>query len=154
MKTLLERYRFFREHAGYIVGRRAECALALARAEETAQRLGLTVTWDVEDLPWDGDCEPPPVHARATVIHPMFSDVDTTSTRVMFPFFDRRDGSRGRVPEVLAALGSIGLSSWHDPYMRVVEAELFSEALGELDKEWQAEADELAERPTLAGVSP
>lgn len=35
-------YRFFREHAGYIVGRAAECALRLARAEARAESDGLT----------------------------------------------------------------------------------------------------------------
>lgn len=32
-----QRFRFFRDHAAYIVGQRAVCALALARAEELAE---------------------------------------------------------------------------------------------------------------------
>lgn len=134
-QRLAEAFRFFHEHAGYVVGRRAVGALALARAELRAREVGLTVTWGDETMPWDGDCEAPPVHACATVLHPDHADADTESTRIRFPFSARADGSRGRIPEVLAALGSIGLASWNDPYMRVVEAELCAEALDELDAE-------------------
>jgi hypothetical protein len=92
------------------------------------------------------------------VLHPDHADTDTSDLSVRFPFFDRRDGSRGRTPAVLAALGSIGLDSWRDSYVRVVEAELFSEALDELDAEHDAiatvQAAELASRATYAGVSP
>ena len=157
-RQLVEAFRFFHEHAGYVVGERAVCALRLARAEMRAKELGLKVTWDDEDLPWDGDCEAPKIHARATVLHPDHADADTSDLSVRFPFFDRKDGSRGRTPTVLAALGSIGLDSWRDSYVRVVEAELFSEALGELDAERDAiatvQASELASRATYAGVSP
>ncbi len=154
-RKLVEAFRFFHEHAGYVVGRRAVGALALARAEQRAKELGLSVTWDDEDLPWDGDCEPPRIHARATVLHPDHADADTSDVTIRFPFYDRRDGSRGRTPAVLAALGSIGLDSWRDSYVRVVEAELFAEALDALDAERDAAttvgAAELASRATLAG---
>lgn len=40
-------YRFFFEHAGYIVGERARCVLALARAEQYAR----DNDWDAEWLP-------------------------------------------------------------------------------------------------------
>ena len=33
-KELIRRYRFFFDHAGYVVGQRAVCALSLARAEQ------------------------------------------------------------------------------------------------------------------------
>jgi hypothetical protein len=33
-RKLVEAFRFFREHAGYVVGQSAVCALSLARAEE------------------------------------------------------------------------------------------------------------------------
>lgn len=42
-------YRFFREHAGYIVGRAAECAMSLARAEARAESEGLYFAWQGDD---------------------------------------------------------------------------------------------------------
>ncbi|HTQ47491.1 MAG TPA: hypothetical protein VMI75_32265 [Polyangiaceae bacterium] len=154
---LVEAFRFFHEHAGYVVGRRAVGALALARAELRAKEQGLTVTWDDEELPWDGDCPAPKVHVRAIVLHPDHADADTSDVAIRFPYFDRRDGSVGRTPAVLASLGGIGLDSMHDPYVRVVEAELFAEALAELDAARDAKAcamaDELASRATFAAGS-
>lgn len=124
-KTLQARYRWFKANMDvYIVGRSAAQAMALAKAEEKAEELGLAVDWDYEVIPWDADCPPPEVHAWACV---------------------KVDG------RVLASLGSIGLTSWRDPYMRTVEAELFQEALAYLDDEAAAEARELAQRATFAG---
>lgn len=124
-KPLEARYRFFKANAVYVVGRSAACAMALARAEQKAHELGLTVEWLPEDHPWDGDCEAPPIHVWGRVIV---------------------DGA------CIAALGGVGLTSWTDPYVRVVEAELFQEALAVLDHEDELEADKLAARATFAGV--
>jgi hypothetical protein len=158
MATLFEAFKFFREHAGYSTPPgRAKCAMDLARAEARGKAEGLKVTWNDEDMPWDGDCEAPAVHAYATVLHPDHADADTTSIAVRFPYYDRKDGTTGRVPFVLASLGGIGMDSCHDPYKRVVEAELFAEALDELDAERDAAAcigaAELASRATFAGPS-
>jgi hypothetical protein len=52
-----EAYRFFREHAGGIVGENAKGAIELARAEvllERAQDLGVAVArWEMDDEPYD-----------------------------------------------------------------------------------------------------
>lgn len=130
---LAKRYRFFRENGGGIVGESAVCALALAKAEQKAEQRGLTVTWEDEDLPWEdlrGDLETerPAIWAWAGVRHP------------------------DHPKHVLSGLGGIGLNSMRDPYVRVVEAELFSEALDALDKEDEQAASVLAERATYAGV--
>lgn len=136
MQTLYERYRFFHEHAGYVVGRSAEYALRLARAEARAQELGLKVSWEDETDSWESingeDCAPaPPIHVQASVRDP-----------------------EGGFP--LASLGSIGLLSWRDPYVRVVEAELFAEVLDEIDAEAETRtthlASEMAARPSYAGA--
>ena len=138
MKTLANRFRFFLEHAGYCTPPgRAVCAMALARAEERAETEGLSVTWEDDDLPWDGDCPAPAILQYACVYEPC-DDADPPYRR-----------------SILAGLGGIGLASWRDPYVRVVEAELFSEALDALDAERDAEssemARELASRATYAG---
>jgi hypothetical protein len=163
----LEAFRFFLEHAGYCdPPGRAACAMNLARAETRAKELGLTVTWEDDDLPWDGDCPAPKLLKCATVYAP---GIDPSLVDARFPFFEGtpRDtdryvpsGSRSgtyRMREVLASCGGIGLESRHDPYVRVVSAELFAEALDELDAERERaaceEAKALQARATYAGVS-
>jgi hypothetical protein len=113
-----------------------EHAIAYARATVRGEERGLSVLWEDEFLPWDGDCPAPKVHLMASVYHP-----------------DRKTpcGMGDRHFYVLAHLGSIGLESHRDPYMRVIEAELLSEALDVLDKEDASEAAILAERATYAG---
>lgn len=128
----IEAFLFFHANAGYIVGERAKCAIRLARAEERAKGLGLEVHWGDEPEAWDGEAPPPKVHACAWV--------------------PELDGKYN-----LASLGSIALDSWRDPYRRVVEAELYAEALAELDERREraacVEAAELAARATFAGPS-
>lgn len=130
MRTMAERYRFFYENAGYIVGERALCAYRLAKAEARAEKEGLAVEWEDDIESWQGDCEPPAIHACA------------------FVRLSERD--------YLASLGGIGLNSWRDDYVRVVEAELLSEALAELDARREQDAcriaAEMAERATYASV--
>lgn len=135
--TMLERFRFFCQNAGYsIPPGRASCAMTLARAERDGKVRGLRVVWEDEYEVWDGDCEAPKVHAMASIYHP-----------------DRAPDARRGDPHfyVLAHLGSIALDSWHDDYMRVVEAELMQEALDVLDGEDEQEALILAARATFAG---
>jgi len=103
--TLAERFRFFHEHAGYVVGRRAVCAIALARAELQAEARGWRVTWEDEIEPWDGEpADDPPVYIFCAVLRDEFE--------------------RPR-----ASLGMVGVNSRRDPYLRVVAAELADEAL-------------------------
>lgn len=103
MVDLLERYRFFREHAGYVAGRAAESALGLARAERWAEASGLEVSWEWDTCPWDGD-EPLPEGTEVYVA------------------VARLGG------EVVGALGQVAVSGMRDPYLRVVAAELAWEA--------------------------
>lgn len=130
MTTLCERYRFFRAHAGGIVGEAAVCALALARAEERADALGLSAHFESCWSPWDGDCPAPAIHVDGWIEDPS-----------------------GRV---VASLGSIGIESWSDPYVRVAKAEMFADALAWLDHEADqrasVEASILASRATYAGA--
>lgn len=129
-RRLLAAYTFFRENAGGIVGESAATAWALARAEETGRERGLTFVTEDEEEPWDGDCEAPTYVLWCAVF---------------LPFRRSRGGC-------LASLGMVGVNSMRDPYLRVVAAELMSEALAVLDAEDQATADTYAARATLAGV--
>jgi hypothetical protein len=111
VSALYDRYRFFRKHAGYIVvGLSAVYAMRLARAEQAAERLGLVVWWENEEDPWDGESPAPEYLMRAACSW-------------------KKDMTKYRHPHVLASLGMIGFSEWNDPSRRVVEAELFHEAL-------------------------
>ncbi len=132
--TLIDRYKFFRQHSGGIVGRSAATAFSLAHAEMRAEEMGLTVTWSMDDMPWDGDCPAPDYIYVATVLRPD-STLDPSSVEARFPYWDHPDGTVARVRDVLASMGGIGVDSRSDPYLRVVAAELFAEALYVLDEE-------------------
>ena len=103
---LLRAYRFFFEHAGYIVGQRAQCALALARAEQYARDNEWDAEWvadDFPDLSWMADEEQRQPHE---VLGCILRDADGNS------------------------LGSLwGITDPDNAYMRVVAAELADEAL-------------------------
>lgn len=111
-----ERYAFFHEHAGYVIGRRAEGALQLARADrllEQAQDLGAaSVEWVDDDEPYDTD--------DAAVLRGL------ESGRLVGPA-----GCVVRCGDGVASLWSIVVEAptWceDDPYVRVVAAELASE---------------------------
>ncbi len=104
--SLLRAYRFFFEHAGYIVGQRAQCALSLARAEQHARDNDWEAEWvadDCPDLSWMSDEERSREHE---VLGCVLRDLN------------------GNV------LGSLwGITDPDNAYMRVVSAELASEAL-------------------------
>ncbi len=105
MATTIDRnaYQFFRAHAGGWVGHNAETAANLARAEAAAQRMGWQYRWEADDEPYETDI---PGDEPSEVLGCVLTD------------------GRG---EVLASLWGIG-----DPdptYMRIVHAELASEAL-------------------------
>ena len=137
-------------------------AMAMARTMERAEAEGLSVTWEDDDLPWDGDgCPRPAIVALATVMHPDHEG----EAPPRFPFCDGtrprkgyvQSGDHMRRREVLAQCGGIGLETWSDPYVRDVECELLGEALDNLDEERDAattaEASVLASRATFAGVA-
>jgi hypothetical protein len=141
-KTFLERYRFFRDRAGYIVGESAKCAFELAKAEEAGERRGLVFWLLDEECPWDGDCDPP----AACYVCLVYRGEECTN--------DGEPPYQGfyPIPRPIASLGMVGVDGPHDSYLRVVKAELFQEALDVLDKEDQDAADALSERPTFAAV--
>ena len=109
--SMLRAYRFFFEHAGYIVGQRAQCALGLARAEQHARDNEWDAEWVVDDCP-DLSWLP---EEEQRLSHEVFGCIlrDT-------------DGN---------VLGSLwGITDPDNAYMRVVEAELASE---EMHNEYQ-----------------
>lgn len=128
MKTLADRYRFFRQHAGGIVGYGAVYPIELARAEERAEREGLECTWEDEWEAWDYDGGPPPKHV-------LFASV--------------RDDTRN----INESLGIIGLDSDCDPYMRVIAAELFCDAFETLDERAEKEAAAFVQRSRARALS-
>ena len=104
--SMLRAYRFFFDHAGYIVGHRAECALSLARAEQHARDNDWQADWvadEFPDLSWMTDEEQQQEH------------------EVLGCVLKDSTGS------VLASLW--GVTDPDRAYMRVVEAELASESL-------------------------
>ena len=142
LTTLRDRFRFFHEFGGGIVGERAVSAMALARAEINGEKYRLALVLEDEDIPWEPghEGEEAPRHWLWAAIY-RAQDVNETEGRA----------KRGREGNALASLGGIGLDSLRDPYLRVVRAELLWEALNALNVEWQEEADKLANRATLAG---
>lgn len=139
MTTTTERrdaFRFFCEHAGYVVGRRAEGALQLARAEALlAEAVDLelaSVEWEADDLPWDEGTE-----ISAEEASERFASGEWTG-----PFYCRVMVGDDELGDDVRSLGGIVLGSagTGDPYARVVEAELASELVDELR---QAIGDEL-----------
>jgi hypothetical protein len=120
---LAERYAFFREHAGYIVGRRAECALQLARAErllERAQDLGAaSVEWVDDDEPYETD--------DAAVLRGLESGRFVGLAGCVVRCGDAVASLWGIVVEAPSAVRD-------DPYLRVVAAELASELEDELQR--------------------
>lgn len=98
---LKKAYEFFRKHAGYVVGKSAAGALALARAEAAACALGWEVEWEHDGFEWDGEGDAP-----EEVLAAVLKDED------------------GNVLEVLGGIGDPDRN-----YARVVEAELALEAL-------------------------
>ena len=122
---LQEAFQFFREHAGYCTPPGlAACALRLARAEQWGEERGIEVTWEEEqDRYEDVWGEPAP-----------------EGCDVLFAFV-KHEG------HVLASLGMITLKApsfmggvSRDPYVRVVNAELFAEARARLEEIEAAEA--------------
>jgi hypothetical protein len=123
-------YQFFLRHAGYcfdpkteteIQGRR-RCAKALAEAERRGTELGLSIEW--ED---DRDADTSFLDQKD-----LFDDDDRANARFHRAIVRDADGT------VRAVLGGIHENVALDGFretMRVVRAELFSEALAALDRQ-------------------
>ncbi len=109
-RDLLKSFKFFKANGGYIEGRRAECALQLARAEREASAEGLRFCWQ------DDSIDDP---------HYRDFDDDTRPNTYEIVFVYGPDSE-----DVLASLGAV-IDATED-YRRVVEAELAIEALDEL----------------------
>lgn len=118
-KTKREAIKFFAEHAVYCTppGRMA-CAKALAEAEAMAQDLELTVDWET-----DYDADTSWMDAKQLK---QFED------GTLVPYYARVFNAERDY--VLAALGGIFMLNTGDAYSRVVEAELFQEAIAELKR--------------------
>jgi len=116
-KVTLRAFRFFREHAGGVVGRSAVTAYCLARAERYASEHGWKLEWQLDPEPYElGDAE------------------TRMPTEVLGCVLRDDDGN------VLGSLWGIGDPS--PEYAHVVQAELASEAL--FDIEAAARHDALA----------
>jgi hypothetical protein len=120
---MIRAYRFFFEHAGYIVGRRAECALSLAKAEQWANDQGLEF---VTKPDCDADlsfADTWPARERDEFKR---QDHEVICARLIRPCEDH--GTECLHAETLASLG--GIVDADNNYLRVIRAELASEAQG------------------------
>jgi len=112
MESIRSRWLFFLENAGYTTPPgRAQCALDLARAEQLAEQLGLEAEWEEDNYVDDSWMDE---QAR--------EDLENGTT--IGPFY---------VSIGSAAVGGVHVlaPTWQrdDPYVRVLNAELASEAL-------------------------
>ena len=126
MATLRD-FRFFRDHAGYIVGERALCAKRLADAERAAEDGGYTFEWSYD---YDGDLGDHEYWCADASRFAAGRDYDGSER----PSYWRRETCDH---DVLACsmfdadgqtVGSLGgIIDPSDEYRRVIEAELASE---------------------------
>lgn len=116
-------FSFFRDHAGYVVGERAVCAIALARAEQFALDQGFTYSWGNDECGADclGDHEYWCNDARRRAAGYDGGRYDRCDHEVLAVILEDANGN------VLASLG--GIIDPDADYRRVVEAELASEAM-------------------------
>jgi hypothetical protein len=136
-KRFYDRVRFFLEHAGYSTppGRLA-CAWRLAEAEARGIQEGLIFNHCPEWDEWDADVPKPKYVLLCEVWE--------------------SEAARDFGACSLASLGMVGVNSLADPYLRVVRAELYRDALRLIDESRDAQATEEAQslmtRATYAGV--
>lgn len=132
-RSLARAYKFFKDHSGYVVGKRAIGALQLAKAEIEAENRGWDVRWEPEQ----------------EAVEDFLGDHEFWCARARRNAAEKKTGSRGRTicqheaywavvvdsegNQLPASLGGI-LDPERD-YMRVVAAELFSEILGSEENE-------------------
>jgi hypothetical protein len=162
-----EAFRFFQEHCGSSYHTdptknrtgKATTAMTLARAETSAEEYKLAFYCEDEDEPWDGECPPPKYLWCCFVVE----GADWEHT--YYPPIGRARRTRSWAPseppfrcqynlQVRGSLGMVGVDSSRDPYLRVVAAELFAEAIEQINAEREREAcagaAEMAERATYA----
>lgn len=106
-------------------------ALEMATTFVRAEDMDLSVTWEEESEPWDGDC-PAPKHVLCGLVY------DPENPR-----------------RCLASLGGVGVDSLDDTYLQEEESNLLREAIDEIDarndRAATVAANELASRATYAG---
>jgi hypothetical protein len=125
MTTTRERFRFFHDHAGYVVGESAIGAIALARAEELLER---AIDLGVARVEWVDDDEPYDYNPRGRG----FEDADAEDAARRFDS-NEWTGPFGCVVDIAGETGAslwgivVGPRGTNDPYCRVVAAELASE---------------------------
>jgi hypothetical protein len=121
--AMRKRIRFFADNAGYCTPPgRMVCAKHLADAEAFAEEIGLTCEWEYENEDWMSFAGDPEEEYRENF----------ASGKWVCMYAVVRGDNR----EVLASLGGIviGHSRADDNYRRVVEAELFQEAIAAIRK--------------------
>ncbi len=115
-QDVIIRYRWFRNQGvGGIVGQDAMACLSFARAESLAEEIGLVAEWC-----WDEDPD-----------NSWFSDKDIEdygngSLEVLHVSVSDAEGT------VLASLGGVAIHANDRNYQRMIEAEVFLEAIGEI----------------------
>lgn len=121
-RSLRRAYRFFREHAGYVVGENAKGALHLAKAERAASDAGVVFLWEQDnDADWSwmdaGEVKEP-------------HEVECCAAVLPCPQCRPEIAATCRHTSVLASL--CGIFDADNNYRRVVEAELAMESLDEI----------------------
>ncbi len=116
-----KRIMFFAEHAGFRTppGRLA-CAKEMAESELAGLALDLECIWEHEQEDWIdfvGDCEPTKTWLRR---------FEQGTHEVFYAYVENHNGDH------LAGLGGIVLERGETNYKRVVQAELFAEAIDSL----------------------
>lgn len=119
--SIKESFKYFqRTGVSHISGEHAKAALNLARAESMGERLGLTVTWELEQDDWMMFAGDPVEEYRR--------NFESGKWECFCAYVEGDDG----LP--LASLGGIVLSADSEDYRRCIEAELLSEAIETLKK--------------------
>lgn len=125
MRALRRSFRFFLEHAGYRVGHHAEDALSLARAEGDADKIGVQFIWkqdDDADFSWLTQTDERGRYLFSK--HEREREHEVTWCRAVLPCAEHGVDCEHAV--TLASLS--GIFDADQNYMRVVQAELASEA--------------------------
>jgi hypothetical protein len=121
-------YQFFREHAGYVVGQRALCALSLAKAEHWADVAGI----EFVTMPdWDADASFVDTWSEREQEEWRKHDHECVSVLAFVPCPEH--GTDCKHARCVASLG--GIFDADNNYLRVIRAELASEALQTLRQE-------------------
>lgn len=119
-RDLIDRIRFFQDNAGYCLDRKMVGAKELALAESFAEEIGLTVTWEHEQEDWMSFAgDPVELYRRK---------FESGEWECFVAYVRDESG------DILASLGGTVLDSKSDNYRRVVEAELFQEAIQAIKK--------------------